>query len=154
MGLYIQPAEILDFAIEVITYIGIGILILLCVILVIYLTFLPTFTAYKRRHKHKEVILILNILGIGWLIVLIWACFGETEAPPFVSPEKRGSRIKGLIVFALVTICIISFARALSNNGIQSAHTYQVPATNSAYIPLMPKKTKKKSPFLQLFSGE
>lgn len=60
----VPSADIMIFGIEVLTNIGIGILILCGVSLVVYLSFLPTIIAFKRRHRLKEVILILNILGM------------------------------------------------------------------------------------------
>ncbi len=46
-------------------------------IIVLLLTFLPSFIAYSRNHPNRLAILILNFLlgwtGVGWIILLIWA---------------------------------------------------------------------------------
>lgn len=43
----------------------------------LFFYFLPTFIAYRRRHKNRTAILVLNIfLGwtlIGWIVALVWS---------------------------------------------------------------------------------
>jgi len=43
----------------------------------IWVALLPTIIAVRRRHRHRWLILVVNILfsatGIGWIIALIWA---------------------------------------------------------------------------------
>jgi len=43
----------------------------------IWIALLPTIIAFRRRHPHRWLILVINVLfsatGIGWIIALIWA---------------------------------------------------------------------------------
>jgi len=45
--------------------------------------FAPTIIAFRRRHCHKWLVLLLNLLlggtGIGWIAALIWAIVGEAD---------------------------------------------------------------------------
>lgn len=69
--------------IDLLTSIGMFILIGVVGFLALYLAFLPTIIACRKRHRHATIIFILNVFlgytGIAWLIALIWACRGETE---------------------------------------------------------------------------
>jgi len=51
-----------------------GIIIIL-IFIVMY--FVPAFVAYKKKHKNKESIFMLNYLVgwtfIGWVFALVWA---------------------------------------------------------------------------------
>lgn len=54
---------------------GFGILLLWLLLIPVY--FVPSVLAYKKNHKFKKQILLLNIfLGfsyVGWVLALIWA---------------------------------------------------------------------------------
>jgi len=58
-----------------------GLIVLLCivgiigVIICIPLLLLPTIIAFKRNHKNKVAILVVNLLvpTVGWIIALIWS---------------------------------------------------------------------------------
>ena len=42
------------------------------------LYFLPSIIAHRRKHKNEHTITIVNVLagwtGIGWVLLLVWAC--------------------------------------------------------------------------------
>jgi Superinfection immunity protein len=54
------------------------------IVFLIGLHFLPTIIAVARRHRSRLAIFLVNFfLGwtvIGWIVALIWACTGNTEA--------------------------------------------------------------------------
>lgn len=54
------------------------------------LYFVPSFIAYKRNHKNKLPIFVLNLLlgwsGIVWIGVLIWALLSDHGSG--IGPEK------------------------------------------------------------------
>ena len=56
-------------------YIILAISVALVIFILVYL--LPTFIAFKRKHKHRKSICLINIfLGfttIAWVVSLIWA---------------------------------------------------------------------------------
>lgn len=56
------------------------------VAIALWLTFLPTFIAYRREHLNRVPILLLNLfLGwtvLGWIGALIWACLALPEPAP------------------------------------------------------------------------
>lgn len=61
---------------------GIGLLIavlfwLAAIVGFFWIALLPTIIAFRRRHPHRWLILVINLLfsatGIGWIIALIWA---------------------------------------------------------------------------------
>ncbi len=45
--------------------------------------FVPTFVAFRRRHRNRAAIAVLNIFlgwsGLGWVAALVWACTSDTE---------------------------------------------------------------------------
>jgi len=45
--------------------------------------FLPGFIAFRRKHRNRVAILVINIFlgltGIGWVVALIWAFTGDIE---------------------------------------------------------------------------
>jgi hypothetical protein len=47
------------------------------------LYFLPGFIAFRRKHRNRVAILVINIFlgltGIGWVVALIWAFTGDIE---------------------------------------------------------------------------
>ncbi|MDR3154118.1 MAG: superinfection immunity protein [Deltaproteobacteria bacterium] len=60
----------------------IGIVIGVAIALVIYL--IPTIIAFKRGHRNRVPILLVNILlgwvyGIAWIAALIWSFTDNTE---------------------------------------------------------------------------
>ncbi len=63
-------------------------MIFMIILLAIY--FLPTIIAFNRQHRHRWVILIVNVVFgctlLGWLVALVWA-FNK-----FDSPVKGGSK--------------------------------------------------------------
>jgi hypothetical protein len=52
-------------------------------LIVIPLYFLPGFIAFRRKHRNRVAILVINIFlgltGIGWIVALIWAFTGDIE---------------------------------------------------------------------------
>lgn len=58
-------------------------MITITVIVAIY--FIPTITAYVRRHRQKLAILWLNVLAgwtaVGWVGGVVWACTSDVEPP-------------------------------------------------------------------------
>lgn len=57
-------------------WIGLTIVI---IVIVVWLYFLPTIIARKRRHNDALAIFVLNLIsiftgGIGWIVALVWAC--------------------------------------------------------------------------------
>jgi hypothetical protein len=62
-------------------------LILLPVLLLAY--FLPTFIAGMRSAEHYGWIAVLNLLvggtGIGWIILLLWACYDPKRSTALAS---------------------------------------------------------------------
>ena len=60
------------------------------IVLAIY--FLPTIIAFKRSHRNRWIILLMNIFGatiILWIIALVWAL------NKFDDPVKGGHQIDG-----------------------------------------------------------
>lgn len=57
----------------------------------IYVYFLPTIVATKRRHRNRGAITVLNIaLGwtlLGWVAALVWANTADVEPAPAPQPE-------------------------------------------------------------------
>ncbi|HIL42383.1 MAG TPA: superinfection immunity protein [Gammaproteobacteria bacterium] len=69
-----------------------GIIIFTLAIIAILVFFLPTIVAFKRYHRNRWIILLLNILGatvIFWFIALVWA-FNKVD-----DPIKGGHQIDG-----------------------------------------------------------
>jgi surface polysaccharide O-acyltransferase-like enzyme len=58
-----------------------GLVVLLLIMVPLY--FLPGFIAFRRRHRNRVAILVINIFlgltGIGWVVALIWAFTGDIE---------------------------------------------------------------------------
>lgn len=58
--------------------------VLMILLLFVPLYLLPYFVARRRRVATRGFLLLVNILigwtAVGWVISLIWAIFGETEA--------------------------------------------------------------------------
>lgn len=56
------------------------------VAIALWLTFLPTFIAYRRGHPNRVPILLVNLfLGwtlVGWVASLVWACIALAEPAP------------------------------------------------------------------------
>lgn len=52
-------------------------------IMAVIIYVLPSYLAFKRKHINKVAILIINILLgwtlIGYVLVLVWAIFGEGQ---------------------------------------------------------------------------
>jgi hypothetical protein len=63
--------------------------------LVATLYFTPSIVARARGSVSFGAIFVLNLLaggsGIGWLIALLWACFGATAKPPPSAPTRMVS---------------------------------------------------------------
>ncbi len=55
----------------------------LMMIVAVALYFMPTIVAGYRRHSSLFLILVLNVLlgwtMLGWLLLLIWACLGDSH---------------------------------------------------------------------------
>ena len=62
---------------EMVLYVVIGVIVLVAVL---YVHFLPTIIAYRRRHPSRTAILLLNLIFgwtlIGWVVALLWALAG------------------------------------------------------------------------------
>jgi hypothetical protein len=80
---------------------SVGIVTIILVMIGLLLLFLPTYVAFRRKHRNRVAILILNILlgwwGIPWIIFLVWAFSGNTEddvyyveVPPSQYPPLTG----------------------------------------------------------------
>lgn len=56
------------------------------VAIVLWLTFLPTFIAYRREHPNRVPILLVNLFFgwtlVGWVAALVWACMAFAEPVP------------------------------------------------------------------------
>jgi hypothetical protein len=65
----------------------------LLMILAIALYFMPTIVAGYRHHNSLMLIMVLNILlgwtMLGWLALLIWACFGDQYSTWSRPAEKK-----------------------------------------------------------------
>ncbi len=62
---------------------GVYLAITLVSVIAIAVYFLPTIVAFKRSHRNRWIILLLNIFGatiILWVIALIWA-FNKVDDP-------------------------------------------------------------------------
>jgi len=61
-----------------------AILILLLILLVVVVYFIPSFIAFRRDHRNRWVILVINtVFGttlLGWLAALVWA-LNKIDAP-------------------------------------------------------------------------
>ena len=71
---------------------GVSIFMFFAGIIGLAIFFLPTIVAFKRSHRNRWIILLLNILGatvIFWIIALVWA-FNK-----FDDPVKGGHQIDG-----------------------------------------------------------
>jgi Fe2+ transport system protein B len=61
--------------------VSIGIWQILIVLVMLGVTLIPTIIAFRRRHKRKWLVLLVSFVPlIGWIVALIWAISGETEA--------------------------------------------------------------------------
>ena len=64
--------------IEILSNIGMVLLLLLGICLSLFIYFLPTYIACNKGHKNRRAIFWVNLLfgssGAGWIIALIWAC--------------------------------------------------------------------------------
>ena len=54
---------------------------LVAVMVAVVVVFLPTIVAFRRKAVHRYTIAFLNLTGALWIVALLWACFGRTEAP-------------------------------------------------------------------------
>ena len=71
---------------------GVYLAIILVSVIAIAVYFLPTIVAFKRSHRNRWIILLLNIFGatiIFWVIALIWA-FNKVD-----DPIKGGNQTDG-----------------------------------------------------------
>jgi CHASE2 domain-containing sensor protein len=61
-----------------------GPLLFLSAIVAVYL--LPAFVAFKRRHRNRRAILVVNLLlgwtTIGWVVAMVWAFIGDVVPLP------------------------------------------------------------------------
>ncbi len=53
-------------------------------IIILWVYFLPTLIAWKRRHRQGNAIFALNLFlgwcGVGWLASLVWALTNDRES--------------------------------------------------------------------------
>jgi type VI protein secretion system component VasK len=68
---------------------------------VLLLFFLPSIVAFRRRHKHRVPILLVNILvsvlyGVGWFIALVW-CFWPASSRPSLEDLRTIKELKQLL---------------------------------------------------------
>ena len=65
----------------------------LLMILAVAFYFMPTIVAGYRHHSSVFLILVLNIFIswtlLGWLLLLIWACFGDQHTTWACPAEKK-----------------------------------------------------------------
>ena len=65
----------------------------LLMVIAVALYFMPTIVAGYRQHNSVFLILMLNIfIGwtmLGWLLLLIWACFGDQHTSWARPAEKK-----------------------------------------------------------------
>jgi len=69
-----------------------AIFIFFAIILAIAIFFIPTIIAFKRSHRNRWIIFMLNFLGatvVFWVIALVWAL------NKFDDPIKGGHQIDG-----------------------------------------------------------
>ena len=61
----------------------VALLTLLCIVFAIYIYFLPTFIAYRRRARSRSWILLFNTFAaatiILWFALLFWAYSAEVK---------------------------------------------------------------------------
>ena len=72
--------------------VGVSIFMFFAGIIGLAIFFVPTIVAFKRSHRNRWVILLLNILGatvIFWVIALVWSL------NKFDDPVKGGHQIDG-----------------------------------------------------------
>lgn len=74
--------------------------LLLALVWLLAVYFLPAFIAFRRRHKNRIAILVINIfLGfsiVGWLVAAAWALTGEIELNEDVdetAPKEQRPRV-------------------------------------------------------------
>jgi len=68
---------------DLVSLIVMGVLGVIIVVVVIWVYFLPTIVARKRKHKDESAIFVLNLLAgftiIFWIIALVWANNDNTK---------------------------------------------------------------------------
>ena len=72
--------------------VGVSIFMFFAGIIGLAIFFVPTIVAFKRSHRNRWVILLMNIFGatiILWIIALVWAL------NKFDDPVKGGHQIDG-----------------------------------------------------------
>lgn len=65
----------------------------LLMVIAVALYFMPTIVAGYRHHNSLFLIVVLNILFgwtmLGWLLLLVWACFGDQHSSWSRPAEKK-----------------------------------------------------------------
>ena len=87
---------------------GISIWGLIFIFVIIPIAFLPTIIAFRKSHKHKIPILLVNIFGglvygIGWLVALIW-CFWPSDESVSESDLDKLTKLKELSEKGVITL--------------------------------------------------
>ena len=86
---------------------GIGVWQLIIIIILIPIAFLPSIIAFRKSHKYKIPILLLNIFGglfygIGWIVGIIW-CFIPEKGSVSESDLDKLSKLKKLSEQGVIT---------------------------------------------------
>ena len=86
---------------------GIGIWQLIIVLVLLPIAFLPTIIAFKKSHKHKIPILLVNVVGgliygLGWIVGLVW-CFMPGEQGMSKASIERLSELSDLVAKGVIT---------------------------------------------------
>jgi len=65
---------------------GLLILMLFMIAALVAVYVLPAIVAFKRRHRNRTTILVINLLlgwtSIGWVVAMVWAFVGDVEPLP------------------------------------------------------------------------
>jgi hypothetical protein len=80
---------------------GIAIWQLIIILVLLPLFLLPSIVAFRKRHKHRLVILLLNtigsvLFGVGWFIALVW-CFLPSSSRPSLEDLQTIKELKELL---------------------------------------------------------
>lgn len=99
----------------------------LVVIILLWVYWLPTYIAFKRKHEFKWIIMAINLIlgasGLGWLIAFVWAVWPQNKSladPLLGNPTGIGRRNVGHTLGEMRASAALPEA-ALGANGTTSA---------------------------------
>jgi hypothetical protein len=99
----------------------------LAVLLLLFVYWLPTYIAFKRKHDFKWIIMAINLVlgasGLGWLIAFVWAVWPQDKSladPLLGNPTGTGRRNAGHTLGEMRATAAQSEA-SLGSNGTASA---------------------------------